>query len=264
MAVSLGYFDTLLSASAASTSSELNDTELEAAGKPSCSQQASALALAGAGQLSDMRWTVGIMPILQMLCAAGIGGGLVRKSVGLTGTVEQRWEQLEEAYRHVAQKPVTAMPQWKAAQVGLFAWSGLRAFRGRELPMPVCVGVCGGRSAKFQACADGSTMLALPLRHAAPVQVTLDAATGELKRTPSWHSFGSTADSDEGEEEEGDAEEDCGGGTEGAAPAAVSAAGAAGAAGSGGGSSGKAPSVRVRRVSTCTEVVYTPVQPAVP
>jgi hypothetical protein len=41
----------------------------------------------------------------------------------------------------------------------------------------------------------------------------------------------------------------------------VSAAGAAGAAGSGG---GKAPSVRVRRVSTCTEVVYTPVQPAVP
>jgi hypothetical protein len=52
---------------------------------------------------------------------AGIGGGLVRMSVGLTGTVEQRWEQLQEAYRHVAQKPVTAMPQYKAVQVGLSA-----------------------------------------------------------------------------------------------------------------------------------------------
>jgi len=59
MAVSLGYFDTLMSASAASTSSELNTAELQ---------------------------------------KAGIGAGLVRLSVGLTGSLEQRWSQLKEAY----------------------------------------------------------------------------------------------------------------------------------------------------------------------
>jgi hypothetical protein len=59
MAVSLGYFDTLMSASAASTSSELTSTELQ---------------------------------------TAGIGAGLVRLSVGLTGSLEQRWNQLKEAY----------------------------------------------------------------------------------------------------------------------------------------------------------------------
>jgi methionine-gamma-lyase len=59
MAVSLGYFDTLMSASAASTSSELTGVELK---------------------------------------KAGINSGLVRLSVGLTGSLEQRWTQLEEAY----------------------------------------------------------------------------------------------------------------------------------------------------------------------
>ena len=59
MAVSLGYFDTLMSASAASTSSELTTRELQ---------------------------------------KAGIGAGLVRLSVGLTGSLEQRWSQLNEAY----------------------------------------------------------------------------------------------------------------------------------------------------------------------
>jgi methionine-gamma-lyase len=58
MAVSLGYFDTLLSASGASTSSELSP--------------------------EDQR-------------AAGIGPGLVRVSVGFTGTLEQRWRQLLDA-----------------------------------------------------------------------------------------------------------------------------------------------------------------------
>ena len=62
MAVSLGYFDTLMSASAASTSSELTADELS---------------------------------------KAGISSGLVRLSVGLTGSLEQRWEQLEEAYHWV-------------------------------------------------------------------------------------------------------------------------------------------------------------------
>jgi cystathionine beta-lyase/cystathionine gamma-synthase len=59
MAVSLGYFDTLMSASAVSTSSELTQEELH---------------------------------------AAGITPGLVRLSVGLTGTLEQRLMQLERAW----------------------------------------------------------------------------------------------------------------------------------------------------------------------
>jgi methionine-gamma-lyase len=58
MAVSLGYFDTLMSCSASSTSSELPVEELE---------------------------------------RAGIRPGLVRMSIGYTGTVEQRWQQLSDA-----------------------------------------------------------------------------------------------------------------------------------------------------------------------
>jgi methionine-gamma-lyase len=57
MAVSLGYFETLMSCSAASTSSELGD---------------------------------------DALARAGIAPGLVRMSVGYTGSLEQRWRQLEE------------------------------------------------------------------------------------------------------------------------------------------------------------------------
>jgi methionine-gamma-lyase len=55
MAVSLGYSETLMSCSAASTSSEMPEDELE---------------------------------------KAGIRPGLVRLSLGYTGTLEQRWEQL--------------------------------------------------------------------------------------------------------------------------------------------------------------------------
>jgi methionine-gamma-lyase len=58
MAVSLGYFDTLMSCSGSSTSSELEDADKN---------------------------------------AAGISPGLVRISVGYTGTAEQRWKQLESA-----------------------------------------------------------------------------------------------------------------------------------------------------------------------
>lgn len=58
MAVSLGYFDTLMSCSAISTSSE--------------------------------------MPVEEQR-RAGILPGLVRFSIGYTGTLEQRWRQLEEA-----------------------------------------------------------------------------------------------------------------------------------------------------------------------
>lgn len=63
IAVSLGYFDTLMSCSASSTSSELPD---------------------------DAR------------AAAGISPGLIRISVGYTGSVEQRWDQLAAALRAAA------------------------------------------------------------------------------------------------------------------------------------------------------------------
>ncbi|XP_020261699.1 methionine gamma-lyase [Asparagus officinalis] len=58
MAVSLGYYETLMSCSGSSTSSELSVEEKE---------------------------------------VAGISPGLVRMSVGYSGTVEQRWGQFEKA-----------------------------------------------------------------------------------------------------------------------------------------------------------------------
>nr|GFA28003.1 methionine gamma-lyase-like [Tanacetum cinerariifolium] len=58
MAVTLGYYETLMSCSGSSTSSELNEEE-------------------------------------QAL--TGISPGLVRMSVGYNGTVEQRWGQFEKA-----------------------------------------------------------------------------------------------------------------------------------------------------------------------
>ena len=60
LAVSLGYFDTLMSCSGSSTSSEMSDEDKE---------------------------------------DAGISPGLVRISVGYTGTLEQRWAQLEAALK---------------------------------------------------------------------------------------------------------------------------------------------------------------------
>ena len=62
MAVSLGYFDTLMSCPGSSTSSEMTDEDM---------------------------------------CSAGIGEGLVRMSVGYTGTIEQRWRQLESALQDI-------------------------------------------------------------------------------------------------------------------------------------------------------------------
>jgi methionine-gamma-lyase len=62
MAVSLGYFDTLMSCSASSTASEMEEQDLR---------------------------------------RAGISPGLVRVSIGYTGTVEQRWAQLVDALREV-------------------------------------------------------------------------------------------------------------------------------------------------------------------
>lgn len=58
IAVSLGYYETLMSCSGSSTSSELNDGEK---------------------------------------ALAGISAGLVRMSIGYIGTLEQRWSQFEKA-----------------------------------------------------------------------------------------------------------------------------------------------------------------------
>ncbi|NNE43343.1 MAG: aminotransferase class I/II-fold pyridoxal phosphate-dependent enzyme [Gemmatimonadetes bacterium] len=72
MAVSLGYFETLMSCSASSTSSELSEDEQR---------------------------------------RAGIRPGLVRVSIGYTGTLEGRWQQFEDALRSVgAAGPHPAAP----------------------------------------------------------------------------------------------------------------------------------------------------------
>lgn len=60
MAVSLGYFDTLMSCSASTTSSELDPTDLE---------------------------------------EAAISSGYIRFSLGYTGSVEQRWQQFKDALK---------------------------------------------------------------------------------------------------------------------------------------------------------------------
>ncbi len=62
MAVSLGYFDTLMSCSGSSTSSEMTDEDK---------------------------------------ATAGISPGLIRMSIGYTGSLEQRWRQLESALRDI-------------------------------------------------------------------------------------------------------------------------------------------------------------------
>jgi methionine-gamma-lyase len=69
MAVSLGYFDTLMSCSGSTTSSEMTDEDKS---------------------------------------AAGISPGLVRMSIGFTGTTEQRWRQLTRALERlgVAKKSI--------------------------------------------------------------------------------------------------------------------------------------------------------------
>ncbi|KAK4365553.1 hypothetical protein RND71_016911 [Anisodus tanguticus] len=65
MAVSLGYYETLMSCSSSSTSSELNNEEKE---------------------------------------LAGISPGLVRMSIGYNGSLEQKWSQLEKALSKMQEK----------------------------------------------------------------------------------------------------------------------------------------------------------------
>jgi methionine-gamma-lyase len=68
IAVSLGYFDTLMSCSASSTSSEMTSEDLQ---------------------------------------NAGISPGLVRISVGYTGSIEQRWKQFEDALDELERAPAS-------------------------------------------------------------------------------------------------------------------------------------------------------------
>ena len=81
IAVSLGYFDTLMSCPSASTSSEMTPDDS---------------------------------------AAAGIGPGLVRLAVGYTGTLEQRWSQLEAALAHAGLSAPAPVSQagGPAARVG--------------------------------------------------------------------------------------------------------------------------------------------------
>ena len=69
MAVSLGYYETLMSCSGSSTSSELNEEEKE---------------------------------------LAGVSPGLVRMSIGYSGTLEQRWAQFEKALSWMQDEPCFA------------------------------------------------------------------------------------------------------------------------------------------------------------
>ena len=70
LAVSLGYFDTLMSCSGSSTSSEMSEEDRD---------------------------------------EAGISPGLVRISIGYTGTLEQRWTQLLEALQKAGLAPAEAV-----------------------------------------------------------------------------------------------------------------------------------------------------------
>ncbi|GIL72314.1 hypothetical protein Vretimale_3976 [Volvox reticuliferus] len=101
MAVSLGYFDTLMSLSAVSTSSELSAKDL---------------------------------------ASSGIGGGYVRMSIGITGNLEERWKQLEEAYLFTTQLDPSATVPYRAVKVRcgpsgtveqLLSWPSLGSFGGQ-------------------------------------------------------------------------------------------------------------------------------------
>lgn len=69
MAVSLGYFETLMSCSASSTSSEMSEDDQK---------------------------------------RAGISPGLIRVSIGYTGTLEQRWAQFEDALHEIGAIPAAS------------------------------------------------------------------------------------------------------------------------------------------------------------
>lgn len=65
------------------------------------------------------------------LCMAGISNGLVRMSVGITGTLEARWAQLEEAFYAVAQPAEPAFRAAQARRMLMFTHGSLPACGGQ-------------------------------------------------------------------------------------------------------------------------------------
>ena len=154
MAVSLGFHETLLSASGASTSSELSPEERE---------------------------------------AAGVTDGLLRVSVGITGSAEQRSEQLLRAFgAHAAAEEARARgkkPPFRAARLEAAPMVG----RGGVFPHP---------SSHHSACDSAASAAAA----AAAAVVASGGKLGEtgLTRAASWDSFGDAL-SDREEEDPGEA-----------------------------------------------------------
>ncbi|KAG2446216.1 hypothetical protein HXX76_000808 [Chlamydomonas incerta] len=136
MAVSLGYFDTLMSLSAASTSSELSDGDM---------------------------------------AASGIGRGYVRMSVGITGSLEERWRQLEEAYSFVRALGPAATAPFRAVKLRrrpsggveqLISWPSLGSFGAAGGGDVVAAGG-GGTAAAARAAATAAAAVAAAVTAAA-------------------------------------------------------------------------------------------------
>mgnify|MGYP002631992246 FL=1 len=165
MAVSLGYHETLLSVSGASTSSELSPEER---------------------------------------AAAGVTDGLLRVSVGITGSVEQRCEQLLRAFRtHAAAEEARAKglaPPYRAARL-------------EAAPMV-------GRGGVFSSSSHAASSASAPADSADAAAAAASAAASEsggklgetgLTRAASWDSFGdalSDRDDDEDFCEDGNGDAD--------------------------------------------------------
>ena len=145
MAVSLGYHETLLSVSGASTSSELSPEER---------------------------------------AAAGVTDGLLRVSVGITGSVEQRCEQLLRAFRtHAAAEEARAKglaPPYRAARLEAAPMVGRGGVFSHASSTPAS-------SAPAAASADAAAAAA-----ASAAASESGGKLGEtgLTRAASWDSFG--------------------------------------------------------------------------
>ena len=161
MAVSLGYHETLLSVSGASTSSELSPEER---------------------------------------AAAGVTDGLLRVSVGITGSAEQRCEQLLRAFgSHAAAEGARAKgkaPPYRAARL-------------EAAPM-------AGRGGVFPHAAVSSASAASAAAAAAAAASSDGGKLGEtgLTRAASWDSFGE--DLSDRDDDDGDGDFEAGNGDNGA------------------------------------------------
>ncbi|GLC45757.1 hypothetical protein PLESTM_001774700 [Pleodorina starrii] len=130
MAVSLGYFDSLMSLSAASTSSELSDGDL---------------------------------------AASGIGRGYVRMSIGITGSLEERWRQLEEAYSFATQLGPSGAVPYRAVKMRrspsgavqqLLSWPSMGSFGHGALELAATAAAAAaakGGDGAAAAAVDGET-----------------------------------------------------------------------------------------------------------